>query len=93
METPRDPDERPTLRQALHSVTGDRDAEAGALADRVDDATEDDATEDDVTEDDAREAVRRAHGDLGVDKTPSDHDIATPADAEAVHDQPGPDAD
>ena len=88
METPRDPDERPTLRQALHSVTGDRDAEASALADRVDDATEDD-----VTEDDAREAVRRAHGDLGVDKTPSDHDIATPADAEAVHDQPGSDAD
>ncbi len=93
METPRDPDERPTLSQALHSVTGDRDAEASALADRVDDATEDDTTENDTTEDDAREAVRRAHGDLGVDKTPSDHDIATPVDAEAVHDQPGSHAD
>ncbi len=82
METSEAP-EQPTLRQALHSMTGDRDAEASALADRVEDATDDDALE----------AVRRAHGDLGVDKTPDDHDIATPADAKAVHDQPDPASD
>jgi hypothetical protein len=86
-EVPKPPSTRPTLRQALHSVTGDRAAEAGALADRVDDATEDEALE----------AVRRAHGDLGIDETPGDHDgdhdIATPADAEAVHDRQDSDVD
>jgi hypothetical protein len=75
MASPDEQTERPTLRQALHSLTGDREAEAKALADRADEATDDDALE----------AVRSAHGDLGVDATPADHDIATPADAEAVH--------
>ncbi|MGZ8753073.1 MAG: hypothetical protein ACXW1S_08820 [Acidimicrobiia bacterium] len=82
MDTPGDPNERPTLRQALHSATGDREAEAKALAGRADDATEDDALE----------AVRRAHGDLGVDVSPPDHDIATPAEAEAVHEEAVEDA-
>ena len=70
-------DDRPSLRQALHSATGDRDAEAKAVADRTDGATEGDA----------RIAVQRAHGDLGVDATPPDRDLATPADAEAVHEE------
>lgn len=86
-ETADDEQEQPTLRQVVHSATGDRDAEAKALADRTDDATEDDA----------RQAVRKAHGDLGVDATPPDHDIATPADARAqdtgARDEPDADAD
>jgi hypothetical protein len=77
MDTTDDQDGRPSLRQVLHSATGDREAEAKALADRAEDATEDDALE----------AVRRAHGDLGVDATPADRDLATPTDAEAVHDE------
>jgi hypothetical protein len=48
--------EKDIVRQALHVATGDRDAEAKALADRAGG---------EVDEEDAREAVRRTHGDVG----------------------------
>ena len=70
-------DERPSLRQALHSATGDRDAEAEALADRA-------APE--VDEEDAKLAVRRAHGDLGLGETIPERDIADVDDAWEAHD-------
>ena len=71
-ETPKDEmDGSVTARQLLHAATGDRDAEARALADRAGD---------DVDEDDAREAVGRAHGDLARDAEP-ESDIASPEDA------------
>ncbi len=68
-----------SIRQLLHAATGDRDAEAEALADE-------DAA---VGPDDARDAVRRVHGDLGTDAAPVDHDVATPEDTGA--DDPGAD--
>jgi hypothetical protein len=68
-------DERPTLRQALHNATGDREAEAAALADRAGD---------DVDEADAETAVRRAHGDVHGGE-PSDSDVASPDDARRAH--------
>ena len=67
----------PSLRQRLHSATGDRDAEAAALADRSDD----------VSEETAREAVRRAHGDVTDDGHVPDADLATVADAEVIGDE------
>ena len=71
-------------RQLLHWATGDRSAEGKALADRADPA---------VTEQDATQAVRRAHGDLGVEATPPPDseseaelsDVAEPEDALAEH--------
>jgi hypothetical protein len=66
-------DEGVTVRQLLHAATGDRDAEARALADRADG---------DVDEDDARAAVGRAHGELARDGKP-ESDIADPDDARA----------
>jgi hypothetical protein len=70
-EAPKDEmDEGVTAKQLLHAATGDRDAEAKALADRADD----------VDEDDAREAVGRAHGDLARDGKP-ESDVASPDDA------------
>jgi hypothetical protein len=70
-ETPKDEmDEGVTAKQLLHAATGDRDAEAKALAERADD----------VDEDDAREAVGRAHGDLARDGKP-ESDVASPDDA------------
>ena len=63
-------DDGVTARQLLHAATGDRDAEARALADRADD----------VDEDDARTAVGRAHGDLAADGTHGS-DVAGPDDA------------
>ena len=45
----------PSLRQRLASATGDRHAEAKALAERAGD---------DVADDDATTAVREAHGDI-----------------------------
>jgi hypothetical protein len=68
-------DDSPTLRQRLHAATGDRDAEADALAD---------ASDDDVTPHDAKVAVQRSRGERGADEPTLDHDIATPGDAEAV---------
>ena len=78
---PRTPNERddgrdqPSIRQKVHSATGDRDAEAEALADRADD---------EVDVDDAKTAVARAHGDRGDDETLPERDVATPEDAAAA---------
>jgi hypothetical protein len=70
-------EDQPSLRQLLHSATGDRDAEAQALADRAGD---------DISEEDAKLAVERAQGDKrGAPKPESD--IASPADAEAARDE------
>jgi hypothetical protein len=69
-----DQDDTPSVRQLLHAATGDRDAEAKALADRA---------PDDVSEDDAKLAVELAHGDVHGDAKP-ERDVASPEDAEAV---------
>jgi hypothetical protein len=69
-----DQDDRPSARQLLHAATGDRDAEAKALADR---------SGDDVNEEDAKEAVELAHGDIEGEPKP-ERDVATPEDAKAV---------
>ncbi|MCU1459461.1 MAG: hypothetical protein JWL73_3553 [Actinomycetia bacterium] len=69
-----DEQDDPSLRQRLHSATGDRDAEATALADRAGD----------VDEAAAQAAVRKAHGDLGPGQPGPESDLATPADAEAA---------
>ena len=58
------------FRQLLHAATGDREAEAEALADQSEAST-----------DDARAAVRRVHGDVSEDGVPSERDVATPEDA------------
>jgi hypothetical protein len=71
-------EDSPTLRQRLHSATGDRHAEAEALADRVG-SNAGDAAE---------AAVRQAHGDVVGEASKSDsakkHDLATTADLHAV---------
>lgn len=80
-----DPDttqEAPSLRQRLHAATGDREAEAKALADRADD----------VELEDAELAVRDAHGDTGAgrpmaEEAHPDEALATPSDARRVHDE------
>jgi hypothetical protein len=81
------PEDRPTheshdkpslrLRQRLHQATGDRDAEAAALADRAGD----------VSEEDALLAVRRAEGDFGPDEPAEKGDFATPEDAEEAKEE------
>ena len=73
--TARGDDDKPTLRQVLHAATGDREAEAKALADRADG---------DVDEEDAELAVKRAHGDVAGQEDPAKSDLASPADAEAA---------
>jgi hypothetical protein len=69
-----DQEDTPSVRQLLHAATGDRDAEAKALADR---------SPDDVSEDDAKIAVELAHGDIQGEPKP-ERDVAAPDDAEAV---------
>lgn len=69
-----DREDKPSVRQLLHAATGDRDAEAKALADR---------SPDDVTEDDALLAVELAHGDVHGELKP-ERDVASPEDAAAV---------
>jgi len=69
----------PSLRQKLHSATGDRDAEAGALADRAGD---------DVTLDDAKVAVNRAHGE-SIEDADTDSELASPGDAREAADDNG----
>jgi len=67
-----------TVRQALHVATGDREAEAQALADRTGGAV-DDA--------DARQAVRRTHGDVAGGVPSGEHaesETATADDVRAV---------
>ena len=59
------------LRQLLHAATGDRDAEAKALADRAGD---------DVNEADALVAVERAHGERR-DEEAEGVEVATVKDA------------
>ncbi len=65
-------DDEPDLRQRLHSATGDREAEAKALADRTD-----------VDLDAAREAVNRAHGN-STTRVRTAEEEATAEDAERV---------
>lgn len=75
---PDDPDQQdneaaePSLRQRLHSATGDRDAEARTLAEEAD-----------ISEDEAEHAVREAAGD--EDAPAAQGDIARPADVERPH--------
>jgi len=74
-------EDKPSLRQRLHAATGDRDAEAGAVADRAADDGEDG-----VSESDAKIAVQRARGErgIGVGEPEPDSELVTVADAEAV---------
>jgi hypothetical protein len=66
----------PSIRQLLHAATGDRDAEAKALADRAGG---------DVSEADAKKAVELAHGDIvDVDGPEPEPDVASPEDAREV---------
>ena len=70
-------DDSPSLRQKLHAATGDRDAEAKALADR---------SPDDVTEHDAAVAVNRARGE-SIERVPTDSELASPDDAQRAADE------
>jgi len=67
-----DTDDDPSLRQRLHAATGDREAEAEALADRAGD---------DVDVEAAKVAVNRAHGHAPED-VDTDSELASPDDAE-----------
>ena len=69
-----DRDDQPTARQILHAATGDRDAEAQALAD----------ADPEVSEEDALIAVQRAHGEAGPDAPQTKSDIAHQEDADEV---------
>ncbi len=62
-------EDEPSLRQRLHAATGDRDAEAKALADRAD-----------VDPDAARTAVNRAHGE-SIEDAHTANEEASPEDA------------
>lgn len=62
-------DDDPSLRQKLHAATGDREAEAKALADRAD-----------VDLDAAKVAVNRAHGE-SIEDVSTDSQLAAPEDA------------
>jgi hypothetical protein len=74
-----DDHDEPTLRQRLHAATGDRDAEAEAVADR---------SEGEVSEHDAKIAVQRARGERGIGAEPEpEHELVTVDDAEAVADE------
>jgi hypothetical protein len=75
---PNEPADKPSLKQRLHAATGDRDAEADALLEKAPDY---------VDGDDAKLAVQRARGEAGHDQPELDDEIATPADAAAVHDE------
>jgi hypothetical protein len=68
------------LRQLLHAATGDRDAEAKALADRAGD---------DVSEADALVAVERAHGERRDEETEG-VEVATVKDARVAAGVEGP---
>jgi hypothetical protein len=71
-DRPDEPAEHASLRQTLHAATGDRDAEAEALADHTPG----------VDVDDAKVAVQKAHGESLEGSIP-ESDIARPED---VHD-------
>ena len=74
----------PSLRQRFASATGDRHAEAKALADRAGEG---------VGDDEAKTAVREAHGDIesgaesGASEPRSQNELASAADAQAVRDR------
>ena len=74
----------PSLRQRFASATGDRHAEAKALADRAGEG---------VGPDEAKIAVREAHGDIesGAESVASEplspSELASAADAQAVRDR------
>ncbi len=70
-------EDSPSLLQRLHAATGDRDREAEALADR---------SPDDVSLEDAKVAVNRAHGH-DPEVRPTESEVASPDDAEAVADE------
>ena len=74
-------EDKPSLRQRLHAATGDRDAEAEAVADRAADEGEGD-----VTERDAKIAVQRARGERGIDAGEPEpaNELVTVDDVEAV---------
>jgi hypothetical protein len=74
---PDDDEDQPSVRQLLHAATGDREAEAKALADR---------SGGDVSEDDAQTAVERAHGDVHGEPR-AEQDVAAPDDARAVREE------
>ena len=67
--------DNPGLRQKLHWLTDDREAEAKALADRAGD---------DVDEEAAGMAVSRAHGELRDGKETEGDDLATADAAKAA---------
>jgi hypothetical protein len=67
----------PSARQLLHAATGDREAEAKALADR---------SEAEVGEADAAAAIQRAHGDVHDEPRP-ENDVASPEDAKVVREE------
>ncbi len=69
-EHPDDAIQNPSARQLLHWATGDRQAEAEALAEDAG-----------VEEEDAGLAVKRAHGDLGAVHDGPESDVASAADA------------
>jgi hypothetical protein len=73
-------DDNPSLKQRLHSATGDREAEAEALAERADD---------EVDEADAEVAVKRAHGDIRGGER-SNSDLASAEEALEAHDEREP---
>ncbi len=70
-----DRDDRPSVRQVLHAATGDRGAEAKAVADRADD----------VDEPAAEAAVKQAHGDV-PGGSGGESDLATTDDAQRAAD-------
>jgi len=77
-----DTEDKPSLRQRLHAATGDRDAEAEAVADRAADEGED------VSERDAKIAVQRARGERGIGTEPEpEHELVTVDDVEEVADE------
>lgn len=67
-----------TFRQLLHWATGDRDAEAVALAD---------VSPEEVTVEDAAVAVAQAHGEAPSDRDINSSDVASVEDAIAVHEE------
>jgi hypothetical protein len=72
-DTHDEPNEHASVRQVLHAATGDRDAEAEALADE----------NPGVDVDDAKVAVQKAHGE-SVEGSIPDHDVARSEDAREV---------
>jgi hypothetical protein len=71
-------EDSPSVRQWLHAATGDRDAEAQALADR---------SGEEVSVDDAKVAVQKAHGESVSGNTDREHDLASAEDAQDVADE------